>query len=124
MRCDDHDGVANFDIALLSGGCTVGQGDGDGLQSKASANSAVAIGSRATVSHTDSVALGAGSETAEAVGTNSATVNGVSYSGFAGTNPRSTVSVGYAGGERTITNVAAGRISATSTDAVDRKSVV
>ena len=90
-----------------------------GLQSKASANSAVAIGSRATASHAGSVALGAGSETAEAVGTNSATVNGVSYSGFAGTNPRSTVSVGYAGGERTITNVAAGRISTTSTDAIN-----
>mgnify|MGYP000854247304 CR=1 FL=1 len=90
-----------------------------GLQSKASANSAVAIGSRATASHAGSVALGAGSATAEAVGTNSATVNGVSYSGFAGTNPRSTVSVGYAGGERTITNVAAGRINATSTDAIN-----
>ena len=90
-----------------------------GLQSKASANSAVAIGSRATASHDGSVALGAGSATAEAVGTNSATVNGVSYSGFAGTNPRSTVSVGYAGGERTITNVAAGRISTTSTDAIN-----
>ena len=90
-----------------------------GLQSKASANSAVAIGSRATASHAGSVALGAGSTTAEAVGTNSATVNGVSYSGFAGTNPRSTVSVGYAGGERTITNVAAGRINATSTDAIN-----
>ena len=72
-----------------------------------------------TASHAGSVALGAGSETAEAVGTNSATVNGVSYSGFAGTNPRSTVSVGYAGGERTITNVAAGRISTTSTDAIN-----
>lgn len=90
-----------------------------GLQSKASANSAVAIGSRATASHAGSVALGAGSTTAEAVGTNSATVNGVSYSGFAGANPRSTVSVGYAGGERTITNVAAGRINATSTDAIN-----
>lgn len=32
---------------------------------------------------------------------------------------RSTVSIGYAGGERTITNVTAGRISTTSTDAIN-----
>lgn len=38
---------------------------------------------------------------------------------FAGTNPQSTVSVGSKGNERTITNVAAGRISATSTDAIN-----
>lgn len=90
-----------------------------GLQSNASGNSAVALGLRATASHDNSVALGSNSTTSEAVGTNSATVNGVSYSGFAGTNPTSTVSVGSAGNERTITNVAAGRINATSTDAIN-----
>ena len=114
--------VASAMYSTATGAASAASGQSSvayGLQSKASANSAVAIGSRATASHAGSVALGAGSETAEAVGTNSATVNGVSYSGFAGTNPRSTVSVGYAGGERTITNVAAGRISTTSTDAIN-----
>ncbi|MCQ9328351.1 YadA-like family protein [Pelistega suis] len=38
---------------------------------------------------------------------------------FAGVNPTSTVSVGAEGAERQITNVAAGRISATSTDAIN-----
>ncbi|MDR5784706.1 hypothetical protein QCE63_35545, partial [Caballeronia sp. LZ065] len=37
----------------------------------------------------------------------------------AGTNATSTVSVGAPGAERTITNVAAGRLSGTSTDAVN-----
>ena len=50
--------------------------------------------------------------------TSSATINGVTHN-FAGTNPASTVSVGKAGMERTVTNVAAGRISATSTDAIN-----
>ena len=50
--------------------------------------------------------------------TPSATINGVAHN-FAGVNPASTVSVGKAGSERTITNVAAGRISATSTDAIN-----
>ncbi|MEX3954360.1 hemagglutinin, partial [Paraburkholderia sp. EG287B] len=38
---------------------------------------------------------------------------------FAGTNAKSTVSVGSAGKERTITNVAAGQLTASSTDAVN-----
>lgn len=62
--------------------------------------------------------FGSGSTTA-AVGTNEATVNGITYGGFAGNNPLATVSVGSEGKERTITNVAAGRISKTSTDAIN-----
>ena len=38
---------------------------------------------------------------------------------FAGTNPQSTVSIGSENNERTLTNLAAGRISETSTDAVN-----
>ncbi|MEX3901806.1 hypothetical protein AB4Y34_42240, partial [Paraburkholderia sp. BR10954] len=64
------------------------------------------------------VALGAGSVTAAAVGTAGASIGGTDYA-FAGANPASTVSVGSVGNERTITNVAAGRLSATSTDAVN-----
>ncbi|WP_314342598.1 YadA-like family protein [Simonsiella muelleri] len=48
-----------------------------------------------------------------------ATVNDISYSGFAGDTPIGVVTVGYSGGERRIQNVAAGEISKTSTDAIN-----
>ena len=89
-----------------------------GSAASASATNAVALGQGATAANTSAVALGAGSITAAAVATPTATIAGVSHT-FAGVNPASTVSVGNAGGERTITNVAAGRLSATSTDAVN-----
>jgi len=79
----------------------------------------VAVGQKARANGISSAAIGSNSTTSAAVGTNSATVNGVTYSGFAGTTPTSTVSVGSAGNERTITNVAAGRITPTSTDAIN-----
>ncbi|WP_425480310.1 YadA-like family protein [Dyella tabacisoli] len=78
----------------------------------------VAIGTAATASNANDVALGAGSITAAAVATAGDTINGTSYS-YAGSAPTSTVSVGSAGNERTITHVAAGRVSAASTDAVN-----
>jgi autotransporter adhesin len=79
----------------------------------------VALGSGANAAaQAGDVALGANSVTATVVATTGTTINGTSYT-FAGTNPTSTVSVGSVGNERTITNVAAGRISATSTDAVN-----
>lgn len=87
--------------------------------SKSTAHRSLALGYKALAAHTDSVALGAGAETAEAVATNQAEVKGFTYSGFAGKTPLATVSVGKAGAERTITNVAAGRINATSTDAIN-----
>ncbi|TYF93055.1 hypothetical protein DJ542_11705, partial [Klebsiella grimontii] len=64
------------------------------------------------------VALGANSVTDATVGTAGVSINGTDYA-FAGANPASTVSVGDVGSERTITNVAAGRLSETSTDAVN-----
>ncbi len=85
----------------------------------ASAQNSIAIGTNATASDSNSVALGSNSVTSAAVGTNEATVNGVTYGGFAGNSPVGTVSVGSAGSERTITNVAAGRISQDSTDAIN-----
>jgi len=78
----------------------------------------VAIGNEANAKNENAVAIGSGSETAAAVGTTSETVNGEIHN-FAGINPTSTVSVGKTGVERTITNVAAGRLSATSTDAIN-----
>ncbi|MFM0734111.1 YadA-like family protein [Paraburkholderia sediminicola] len=84
----------------------------------ASATDAVALGNGANASNAGAVALGAGSKTTAAVATTGTTIGGITYK-FAGTAPSSTVSVGAAGSERTITNVAAGRLSATSTDAVN-----
>lgn len=90
-----------------------------GESSNASAFNATAIGRNATAEHTDSIALGSNSVTAIAIPTTNATVNGITYSDFAGTNPTATVSIGAEGKERTITNVAAGRISLSSTDAIN-----
>lgn len=90
-----------------------------GREAKAKRQNALAFGYKAVADHKDAVALGAGAETATAEGTNEATVNTFKYSGFAGTAPIATVSVGKKDAERTITNVAAGRINATSTDAIN-----
>ncbi|MFM0313138.1 YadA family autotransporter adhesin, partial [Paraburkholderia sp. RL17-383-BIF-A] len=84
----------------------------------AAATDAVALGNGAKASNAGAVALGAGSTTTTAVATSGTTIGGITYT-FAGMAPSSTVSVGAAGSERTITNVAAGRLSATSTDAVN-----
>lgn len=89
-----------------------------GNKANVTAKNGVAIGNQAAVAHENAVAIGSGSVTATAVGTASESVNGVVHN-FAGGNPGSTVSVGKAGEERTITNVAAGRISDTSTDAIN-----
>src|SRR5690606_15424816 len=84
----------------------------------AAASGGVALGSGSISTNARDVALGSSSVTAAAVGTADTTINGVNY-GFAGTAPLSVVSVGSVGSERQITNVAAGRVSGTSTDAVN-----
>ncbi|WP_425272191.1 YadA-like family protein [Paraburkholderia aromaticivorans] len=84
----------------------------------ASAADAIALGNGAKATNAGAVALGAGSTTTTAVATSGTTIGGITYT-FAGIAPSSTVSVGTVGSERTITNVAAGRLSATSTDAVN-----
>ena len=89
-----------------------------GNNASVTAKNAVALGNNTKVDNESAVALGTGSETAAAVATPSATINGAVHN-FAGINPASTVSVGKAGMERTVTNVAAGRISAISTDAIN-----
>ena len=78
----------------------------------------VAIGSNATAIIDNSVALGNNAKTNDVVGTASIAINGETHI-FAGGTPVGTVSVGDTGKERTITNVAAGRIDATSTDAIN-----
>ncbi|WP_321291529.1 YadA-like family protein [Alcaligenes phenolicus] len=90
---------------------------GDG--SRSTADRAVAIGQGARAGNARSVALGDGAETAGAVGTLNASLNGLNYGNFAGDRPVATVSVGTDEEKRTLTNVAAGRISASSTDAIN-----
>ena len=97
---------------------TAENGTAIGKSASVSAKNSVAIGTGAKATNENAVALGTGSETATAVATASESVNGIVHN-FAGINPGSTVSVGKTGMERTVTNVAAGRISATSTDAIN-----
>ncbi|AGT10316.1 outer membrane protein [Paracoccus aminophilus JCM 7686] len=89
-----------------------------GANSTASADNSFAFGANAQAGTANSVALGASSQTAAAVGTASATIAGTSYT-FAGGTPGGTISVGSDTLQRTVTNVAAGRLSGTSTDAVN-----
>src|SRR5690606_9241043 len=89
-----------------------------GHGAEASAANASAFGQGARALHEGSVALGSGAQTAAAVGTASYTVDKNTYN-FAGTAPVATVSVGAPGEERQVHNVAAGRISAQSTDAIN-----
>jgi len=91
-----------------------------GANAVAGAPNSLALGAGATVNAADanSVALGNNSVTAPTVATTGVTIKGVPYT-FAGIAPAGTVSVGDVGAERTVTNVAAGRISATSTDAIN-----
>ena len=92
-----------------------------GKNTKATSEDAVAIGTNAQATRLNSVALGSGSTTATgATNQGSATINGITYN-FAGAtgNPNMQVSVGNTGATRQIKNVAAGEVSATSTDAIN-----
>ena len=82
------------------------------------ADNSVAIGNNTSVSVAESVAIGHEAKADTVVGTSSASIGGTTYN-FAGDTPVGTVSVGDVSKERTLTNVAAGRISDTSTDAVN-----
>ncbi|MBY5923813.1 YadA-like family protein [Halomonas sp. DP4Y7-1] len=118
------DGVAG-DSKYYQANSTLNGADASGIDSlamgpvaKASATNSVAIGSGANASVADSVALGNGATTATVVDTAKGTVAGTEYT-FAGGDAKGTVSVGTSGAERTITNVAAGRLATDSTDAVN-----
>ncbi len=90
-----------------------------GYQANASATSSIAIGDDAKATDDNSVALGSGATTSAAVATNKADVNGFTYEGFQGITPTATVSVGNGTTTRTITNLASGRITKGSTDAIN-----
>ena len=89
-----------------------------GSEASVQANEGLALGSQATVNNVRGVALGAKSTTAAPVSTASETINGLQYN-YAGGTADSTVSVGNTSTKRTITNVAAGRVNAQSTDAIN-----
>ena len=89
-----------------------------GSEASVQENEGLALGSKATVNHVRGVALGANSVTAAPVSTASETINGLKYN-YAGGTADSTVSVGNNSTKRTITNVAAGRVNAQSTDAIN-----
>ena len=90
-----------------------------GLSSKAEKTNSMALGVSANAAHERSVALGANSKTDATVSTANQLVNGLWYKNYAGGSADSTVSVGSDTVKRTITNVAAGRVNAQSTDAIN-----
>ena len=89
-----------------------------GKEAIVTASNSLAIGNGAKATEENTVAIGNNSITNTAIGTESETINGTAHT-FAGSAPLGTVSIGDIGKERTVTNVAAGRISDTSTDAVN-----
>jgi autotransporter adhesin len=115
------DGAAS--VAVGSGATTTQAAENGvaiGVDAKVDAANGLALGAGTSVTVANSVALGAGSVADKAATpVDSATVGGMTYGGFAGAAPTGVVSVGDAGAERQITNVAAGQITATSTDAIN-----
>ena len=115
IGAQDNDISADRTTASAKGALAIGK------NTKASAEDAVAIGTNAQSTLKGAVALGSGSTTATtATKQTSTTVNGIAYN-FAGatSDPNMQVSVGAAGKERQIKNVAAGEVSANSTDAIN-----
>ena len=85
------------------------------------AEDSVTLGRNTTVNknHNRSVALGTNSATADTHSTPNQYVNGLWFKNLAGGTADSTVSIGNDTVKRTITNVAAGRMNASSTDAIN-----
>lgn len=124
--------AGNYGVALgyqakstASGALAIGAGNDDtkgmATATTASGGNSVAIGASAKASIANAVALGSNSITdKDATEQKSATINSITYN-FAGATSDTgmQVSVGAAGKERQIKNVAAGEVSATSTDAVN-----
>ncbi|MIL10177.1 hypothetical protein BZU93_30430, partial [Salmonella enterica subsp. enterica] len=111
-------GGDDADKAIASGINSLAFGAG----SSATLLGGVAIGQGAQTTTANSVAIGMGSQaTTAAVGETSATIGNILFgnTGFAGDAPVGVVSFGSATNERQLVNVAAGRIGATSTDAVN-----
>ncbi|EFC4783229.1 hypothetical protein CS808_004118 [Escherichia coli] len=89
-----------------------------GSVSNAGGDNSVAIGMGASSSNDGDVALGSEAKTAAVTATTSGIINNKEYT-YAGTRPVAALSIGDTGKERQLQNVAAGRISGISTDAVN-----
>ena len=110
-------GVGTYNVDTVKGNDSYSVGN----YNRVSANNTFVMGNHVTTSLGNAVVLGNNStaESTDVVSTPSYTYADGTTVKFAGTTPVSTVSVGATGQERTITHVAAGRISADSTDAVN-----
>lgn len=109
-------GVGTYNVAAVKGDNSYSVGN----KNQVSANNTFVMGNHVNTSLDNAVVLGNNStaESSDVVSTPSYTYAGGTVN-FAGTAPVSTVSVGATGQERTITHVAAGRVSADSTDAIN-----
>lgn len=109
-------GVGTYNVATVKGDNSYSVGN----KNQVSANNTFVMGNNVNTSLDNAVVLGNNStaESSDVVSTPSYTYAGGTVN-FAGTAPVSTVSVGATGQERTITHVAAGRVSADSTDAIN-----
>ena len=111
---------ANNAVSIGTGSKATGsESTAIGYASKAEGVNSMAMGRESSATHENSVALGSYSISKAEKSVKEATVGTTTYNGFAGTAPKGTVSVGTKGRERQIVNVAAGEISATSTDAIN-----
>ena len=104
------------DPNTITGDDSVAVGNNNTINS----NHVMVLGNNVTVGENlhHAVALGSNSTVLAPVATASHTIAGTQYN-FAGTAPVATVSIGAEGKERTLTNLAAGRISNTSTDGIN-----
>ena len=117
-----HDSRAFSDYSTAIGSKAKARGVNSiamGSTANSSAENAIAVGNGAAAANANSVALGAGSATSAAHTTGPYTLNGSYTAAGQPVAANGTVSVGSAGKERQIQNVAAGVISATSTDAIN-----
>ena len=118
------DSVASGEASIAIGETAIATANNSIAMSKAAiaaADDSIAIGKNASVDANQqrSIALGANSKTANVVSTPNQLVNGLWYKNYAGGSADSTLSVGSDTLKRTITNVAAGRVDAQSTDAIN-----
>ena len=91
---------------------------GNGNTVKSGYTTVVGNGIEIGEGYENAIVLGNESKVKRAEGVRDITIKDNTYS-FAGTNPIATMSIGDLGAERQIVNVAAGRISDTSTDAIN-----
>ena len=113
---------SNFSSAIGSNNmvknATMANVIGNGNTVKSGYTTVVGNGIEIGEGYENAIVLGNESKVKRAEGVRDITIKDNTYS-FAGTNPVATMSVGDLGAERQIVNVAAGRISDTSTDAIN-----